>query len=61
MKDSLTYDEIPIEILDRQVRRLRNQKLSSVEVLLRSLSVERATWEAELNSHDGKVSSPFSF
>ena len=47
VKDSLTYEEVPVEILDRQVRRLRNKEVASVKVLWRSQSVERATWEAE--------------
>ncbi|WMV25073.1 hypothetical protein MTR67_018458 [Solanum verrucosum] len=47
VKDSLTYEKIPVEILDRQVRRLRNKKVASVKVLWRSQSVEGATWEAE--------------
>ncbi|KAH0689255.1 hypothetical protein KY289_016613 [Solanum tuberosum] len=47
VKDSLPYEDVPIEILDRQVRRLRNIKVTSVKVLWRSQSVERATWEAE--------------
>ncbi|WMV54949.1 hypothetical protein MTR67_048334 [Solanum verrucosum] len=47
VKDSLSYEDVPIEILDRQVRRLRNKKVASVKVLWRSQSVEGATWEAE--------------
>ena len=45
--DSLSYEDIPVEILDRQVRRLRNKEVASVKVLWRSQSVEGATWEAE--------------
>ncbi|WMV08284.1 hypothetical protein MTR67_001669 [Solanum verrucosum] len=47
VKDSLSYKDVPVEILDRQVRRLRNKEVASVKVLLRSQSVEGATWEAE--------------
>ncbi|WMV49860.1 hypothetical protein MTR67_043245, partial [Solanum verrucosum] len=47
LKYSLTYEEVPVEILDRQVHRLRNKKVASVKVLWRSQSVEGATWEAE--------------
>ena len=36
-----------VEILDRQVRRLRNKEVASVKVLWMSQSVEGATWEAE--------------
>ncbi|WMV37997.1 hypothetical protein MTR67_031382 [Solanum verrucosum] len=47
MKDSLTYEEVPVDILDRQVRRLRNKEVTSVKVLWRNQSVDGATWEAE--------------
>ena len=43
VKDSLYYDDVPVEILDRQVRRLRNKEVSSVKVLWRSQSVEGTT------------------
>ncbi|WMV29742.1 hypothetical protein MTR67_023127 [Solanum verrucosum] len=47
VKDSLTYELVPVDILDRQVCRLRNKEVASVKVLWRSQSVEGATWEAE--------------
>ncbi|WMV49507.1 hypothetical protein MTR67_042892 [Solanum verrucosum] len=47
VKDSLTYEKVPVEILDRQVRRLRNKKVTSVKFLWRSQSIGGATWEAE--------------
>ncbi|WMV18342.1 hypothetical protein MTR67_011727 [Solanum verrucosum] len=47
MKDNLTYEAVPVDILDRQVRRLRNKEVVSRKVLWRSQSVEGATWEAE--------------
>ncbi|WMV57927.1 hypothetical protein MTR67_051312 [Solanum verrucosum] len=47
VKDSLSYEDVPVEILNRQVRRLRNKEVASVKVLWRSQSAEGATWEAE--------------
>ncbi|WMV58226.1 hypothetical protein MTR67_051611, partial [Solanum verrucosum] len=47
VKDSLSFEDVPVEILDRQVRRLRNKEVASVKVLWRSQLVEGATWEAE--------------
>ena len=47
VKGSLSYEDVPVEILDRQVRRLRNKEVGSAKVLWRSQSVERATWEAK--------------
>ena len=36
VKDSLFYEDVPVDILDRQVRRLRNKEVASVKVLWRS-------------------------
>ncbi|WMV09970.1 hypothetical protein MTR67_003355 [Solanum verrucosum] len=47
INDSLSYEEIPVQILDRQVRRLRTKDVASVKVLWRNQLVEEATWEAE--------------
>ena len=58
VKDSLSSEDEPVEILDRQVRRLRNKKVASVMVLWRSQSVEGATWEAEAAM---KVKYPYLF
>ncbi|KAH0738661.1 hypothetical protein KY290_037366 [Solanum tuberosum] len=47
IKDNLSYEEVPVQILDRQVRRLRTKDVASVKVLWRNQFVEEATWEAE--------------
>ncbi|WMV33953.1 hypothetical protein MTR67_027338 [Solanum verrucosum] len=47
IKDSLSYEEIPVPILDRQVHKLRTKEVASVKVLWRNHFVEEATWEAE--------------
>ena len=47
IEDSFTYEEIPVEILDRQVKKLRNKEVASVKVLWRNQKVESGTWEAE--------------
>ncbi|WMV09507.1 hypothetical protein MTR67_002892 [Solanum verrucosum] len=47
VKHNLSYEDVPVEILDRQVRRLRNKEVASFKVLWRSQSVEGATWETE--------------
>ncbi|WMV33871.1 hypothetical protein MTR67_027256 [Solanum verrucosum] len=36
IKDNLYYEEIPVEILDRQVRKLRTKEVASVKVLWRN-------------------------
>ncbi|WMV49764.1 hypothetical protein MTR67_043149 [Solanum verrucosum] len=47
VKENLSYEEVPIEILDRQVKKMRNKDVAYVKVLYRNQLVEGATWEAE--------------
>ncbi|WMV49807.1 hypothetical protein MTR67_043192 [Solanum verrucosum] len=47
IKDSLSYEEILVQILDHQVGKLRTQEVASVKVLWRNQFVEEATWEAK--------------
>ncbi|XP_070034490.1 uncharacterized protein [Nicotiana tomentosiformis] len=47
VNEELSYEEIPVAILDRQVRKLRNKKIASMKVLWRNQQVEEANWEAE--------------
>ncbi|WMV50026.1 hypothetical protein MTR67_043411 [Solanum verrucosum] len=44
--ESLSYEEVPVEILNRQVMRLRNKEIAFVKVLWRNHLVEGATLEA---------------
>ena len=46
-KDNIYYEEAPVQILDRQVKRLRNKELVLVKVLWKNHIVEGATWEVE--------------
>ncbi|WMV37441.1 hypothetical protein MTR67_030826 [Solanum verrucosum] len=45
--ENLYYEEVPVKILDRQVKKLRNKEVASVKVLWRNHLVEGETWEAE--------------
>ncbi|WMV32195.1 hypothetical protein MTR67_025580 [Solanum verrucosum] len=56
--DSLSYEKIPVQILDRQVCRLRTNDVALVKVLWRNQFVEEATWEAE---EDMKMRYPYIF
>ncbi|XP_027767761.1 uncharacterized protein LOC114074039 [Solanum pennellii] len=47
VKQDLSDEEVPVEILDGQVEKLRNKEVASVKVLWRNHLVEGATWEAE--------------
>ncbi|KAK4731706.1 hypothetical protein R3W88_024694 [Solanum pinnatisectum] len=47
IEDSLSYEEILVQILDHQVCKLRTKEVASVKVFWRNQFVEEATWEAE--------------
>ncbi|KAL0539811.1 hypothetical protein IC582_024032 [Cucumis melo] len=47
INENLSYEEQPVEILAREVKRLRNQGIALVKVLWRNHGVEEATWERE--------------
>ncbi|XP_073152933.1 uncharacterized protein [Henckelia pumila] len=46
-KPNLSFQEIPVQILDREVRRLRNREILLVKILWRNQLVEEATCETE--------------
>ena len=45
--ERFSYEEVQIEIFNRQVKRLRNKENATVKVLWRNHLVKVATWEAE--------------
>ena len=47
IKDSLSYEVIPLQILDSQVCKLRTKEIASLKVLWRNQFIEEDTWEAE--------------
>ena len=47
LQDDLTYEEKPIEILDRHDKVLRNKTLPLVKVLWANHTTSQATWELE--------------
>ena len=53
VKDNLFYEEVQVQILDSQVKKLRNKEVVSIRVLWKNHFVEGATWEAEayMKSH----------
>lgn len=58
VKYSLSYEKVLLEILDRQVHRLRTKDIALVNVLWRNKKVEESTWELE---EDMKAKYPFLF
>ncbi|XP_050267314.1 uncharacterized protein LOC126712144 [Quercus robur] len=45
IKDNLTYEEVPIQILDCKDQVLRTKTISLVKVLWKNHTVEEASWE----------------
>ena len=45
IQENLTYEEKPVQILDRREQVLRNKTIPLVKVLWRSHTIEEATWE----------------
>ncbi|XP_060210521.1 uncharacterized protein LOC132637457 [Lycium barbarum] len=44
---NLSYEEDPITILDRQVRKLRSKEIASIKVQWKHLHIKETTWETE--------------
>ncbi|KAL5740169.1 hypothetical protein ACOSQ2_029349 [Xanthoceras sorbifolium] len=47
IQPNLTYEEEPVEILDRELKELRNKTVPLVKILWRNHNMEEATWESE--------------
>ncbi|KAL5562060.1 hypothetical protein UlMin_031807 [Ulmus minor] len=47
VNEDLTYEEKPVQILDRKEKELRKRKIPLVKVLWRNHATEEATWERE--------------
>ena len=47
LKENLTYEEQPIQILDRKEQKLHNKEIKYVKVLWQNHGYEEATWESE--------------
>lgn len=47
IEKDLTYEELPMQIIDRKEQVLRNKVIPSVKVLWRNHDAEEATWELE--------------
>ena len=45
--EDLTYQEMPVKILDKEANVLRNKVMPLVKVLWRNNKIEEATWERE--------------
>ncbi|XP_069150238.1 uncharacterized protein [Solanum lycopersicum] len=46
---NLSYEEEPISILDREVRKLRSKEIAAIKVQWKDQPVEESTWESEVD------------
>lgn len=53
INDNSTFEKVPISILDRQIRKLRNQEIASAKVVWQKQKVKEATWKAEEDMKKG--------
>ena len=47
LKENLTYEEIPVQIIDRKEQVLRSYVIPLVKVMWKNHEMEAATWEPE--------------
>ena len=52
LDENLSYEEEPVAILDREVRKLRSREIASVKVQWKNRSVEESTWEKEVGMQE---------
>jgi hypothetical protein len=52
IQPSLTYEELPVQILDRKEQQLRTRTIPLVNILWRNHGIEEASWELEQQMRD---------
>ena len=52
LDEKLSYEEEPVAILDREVRKLRSREIASIKVQWKNGPVEEATWEKEADMQE---------
>ena len=52
LDENLSYEEEPVAILDREIRKLRSREIASIKVQWKNRPVEEATWEKEVDMRE---------
>ena len=52
LDENLSYEEEPVAILDREVRKLRSKEIASIKVQWKNWPVEESTWESEVDMQE---------
>ena len=52
LDENLSYEEEPVAILEREIRKLRSREIASIKVQWKNRPVEEATWEKEADMQE---------
>ena len=52
LDENLSYEEEPVVILDREIRKLRSREIASIKVQWKNRSIEESTWEKEADMQE---------
>ena len=52
LDENLSYEEEPVSILDREVRKQRSREIASINVQWKSRPVEEDTWEKKADMQE---------
>ena len=52
LDENLSFEEEPVAILDREIRKLRSREIASIKVLWKNRPVEESTWEKETDMQE---------
>ncbi|WMV26809.1 hypothetical protein MTR67_020194 [Solanum verrucosum] len=52
LDENLSYEEEPVAILNREVRKLRSKEIASIKVQWKNRPVEESTWESEADMQE---------
>ena len=52
LDENLSYEEEPVAILDREVRKFRSREIASIKVQWKNRPIEEATWEKEVDMRE---------
>ena len=52
LDENLSYEEEPVAILDKEVRKVRSREIASIKVQWKNRPVEKSTWEKEADMQE---------
>ena len=52
LDENLSYEEEHVDILDREVRKLRSREIASIKVQWKNRPIEESTWEKEADMQE---------